>query len=257
MQTRQPVAVTSTSHSNLPRPVQDVIAEAVGHSHRDDAVLPRTGGPAGNAVLTAWTGLVLLGLSLAELVTLLSVHRLIGWHIVIGTLLVPPALLKTASVGWRIVRYYGGNAVYRKAGPPPMLLRLLGPGVVLATLGVLASGLVLVALGPESSRAEWISVLGHRLDYVTVHKGFFAVWLVLTGLHVLARIGPALWLTVARRGRFSSVPGGGGRIAAILLSLAAAVASAVLVLSVAGDWHSVGGRDRRDAPSHARSVRLR
>ena len=247
--------MTGTSHRSIPQPVQDVIAEAVGHSHRDDAVLPRTGGPAGNALLTAWTGLVLLALSLAELVTLLSVHRFIGWHIVIGTLLVPPAILKTASVGWRIVRYYRGKAVYVKAGPPPILLRILGPGVVLATLGVLASGLVLVALGPDSSRTEWVSVLGHRVDYVTVHKGFFALWLVLTGLHVLARIGPALWLTVARGGRFSAVPGGGRRIMVIAFSLVAAVAAAVLVLSAAGDWHNVGVRDRQGSPSDARSVR--
>ena len=112
------MAVTRTSRRNIPQPVKDVISEAVGHSHRDDAILRRTGGPAGNAVLTAWTGLVLLGLSLAELLTLLSVHRLIGWHVVIGTLLIPPAILKTGSVGWRIVRYYGGNPIYRKAGPP-------------------------------------------------------------------------------------------------------------------------------------------
>ena len=72
--------VTGTSNRNIPQPVKDVIAEAVGQSHRDDPVLAWTGGPAGNAVLTAWTGLVVLGLSLAELVTLLSVHRLIGWH---------------------------------------------------------------------------------------------------------------------------------------------------------------------------------
>ena len=249
--------VTGTSNRNIPQPVKDVIAEAVGQSHRDDPVLPWTGGPAGNAVLTAWTGLVVLGLSLAELVTLLSVHRLIGWHVVIGTLLVPPATLKTASVGWRIIRYYGGNANYRQAGPPPLLLRVLGPGVVLATLGLLASGLVLVALGPESSRTKLISVLGRRVDYLTVHQGFFVVWLVLTGLHVLARILPALRLTVARRDHSRAVPGGSGRIVAVVFSLAAAVASAVLVLSAAGDWHSVGGRDRQGLPSHARSVRLR
>lgn len=250
------MAVTGTNHRSVPQPVQDVIAEAVGHSHRDDAILPRTGGPAGNAELTAWTGLVLLGLSLAELATLLSVHRLMGWHIVIGILLVPPALLKTASVGWRIVRYYGGNAAYVQAGPPPILLRILGPGVVLATLGVLVSGLVLVALGPNSSRTEWASVLGHPVDYVMVHKGFFVMWLVLTGLHVLARIGPALWLTVARHGRFSSVPGARGRVVAVVLSVAAAVVSAILVLSAAREWHAVGGGDRKDLPGHTRSVRL-
>lgn len=124
--------------------VMDTLRAAAGRYHRDDPTAPGNGGPAGNARLTAWTGLLLLVLSLAELVTLINVGGLIGWHIVIGVLLVPPALLKTASTGWRIVRYYRGNPDYRHAGPPPMLLRILGPGVVLSTLGLLASGLMLI-----------------------------------------------------------------------------------------------------------------
>src|SRR5665213_387039 len=86
--------------------VSDAFYSAIGRLHRDDPIEPRTVGPAGNARLTAWTGLLLLVLSLAELVTLLNVGGLISWHIVIGTLLIPPALLKTASTGWRIIRYY-------------------------------------------------------------------------------------------------------------------------------------------------------
>lgn len=61
------------------------------------------------------------------MITLLDVGGLISWHVVIGTLLIPPALLKTASTGWRIARYYSGTPPYRQAGPPPMLLRILGP----------------------------------------------------------------------------------------------------------------------------------
>ena len=52
---------------------------------------PRTGGPAGNARLTAWTGLVLLVLFLVEGVTLLSLDSLVGVHILIGAALVPVA----------------------------------------------------------------------------------------------------------------------------------------------------------------------
>ena len=37
-------------------PIGDVVAEATGREARHDPVLPGTGGPAGNAVLTAWTG---------------------------------------------------------------------------------------------------------------------------------------------------------------------------------------------------------
>lgn len=83
---------------------------------------------------------MLLVLSVAELVTLLDVSGLISWHIVIGTLLVPPAVLKTASTGWRIARYASGTPRYRQTGPPPMLLRVLGPGVIGSTVGLLASG---------------------------------------------------------------------------------------------------------------------
>ena len=46
-----------------------------------DHMLPRTGGPAGNAALTAWTGLTLLVLSVAELLTLFNVTGLISWHV--------------------------------------------------------------------------------------------------------------------------------------------------------------------------------
>src|SRR6185369_10099690 len=119
---------------------EQTYAEAIGRTHRDDPVRPGTGGPAGNARLTAWTGVVLLALFAAELVTLLDVRGLIGWHVAVGVLLVPPALVKTGSTGWRIIRYYTGDRSYRRAGPPPGPLRILGPLVVVSTLAVLASG---------------------------------------------------------------------------------------------------------------------
>ena len=66
-------------------------------------------------------------------------------------LLIPPVLLKIGSTGWRFVRYYRGSPAYRRKGPPPALLRLLGPVVVILTVGVLASGVALV-LAPHSLR---------------------------------------------------------------------------------------------------------
>src|SRR4051812_11851259 len=102
--------------------VGDTVAVALGQGHRDDPVGARTGGPAGNARLTAWLGLLLLVLFLAELVTLLDVRGLVTWHIAIGVLLVPPTLAKTASTGWRVVRYYTHTGPYVQAGPPPLLL---------------------------------------------------------------------------------------------------------------------------------------
>ena len=120
--------------------IDDVLDEAVGRRHRPDPVTGRTSGPAGNAELTALTGLALLPLIVVELVTLLDVRGLLSWHVVVGVLLTAVAALKIASTGWRILRYYTGNQPYRTAGPPPLLLRLLGPLVIAGTVAVLASG---------------------------------------------------------------------------------------------------------------------
>jgi hypothetical protein len=216
--------------------VADAVAEAVGRERRVDPVLPRTGGPAGNAKLTAWIALVLLVGSVAELLTLFDVNGLISWHVVIGALLVPPAVIKTASTGWRMARYYIGDASYREAGPPPMLLRLLGPLVVVSTLGLLGSGVLLVLLGPVRSQATLLDVVGFRIDWVTVHQGLFAVWAVATGLHLLGRFIPALRLTLVSR-RPNTVPGGGWSRWLLLASMtASAVALAVVLFHAGSSW---------------------
>lgn len=75
--------------------LSEVVSTGLGTAHRDDPVSGRTGGPAGNARLTAWTGLLLLAAFGAECATLLGLRQLIGVHILVGAFLVPPALLKT------------------------------------------------------------------------------------------------------------------------------------------------------------------
>jgi hypothetical protein len=134
---------------NVRRAALEYVDEALGRTARRDPIVGTTGGPAGNARLTAWTGVLLLVLFAAELLTLADLRGLISWHLVIGALLIPPALLKTATTGWRILRYYTGREPYRVAGPPPLLLRVLGPLVVAATLAVLGTGILLVVFGPE------------------------------------------------------------------------------------------------------------
>lgn len=230
-----------------------VTDEAIGKTHRADPVLPTSGGPAGNARLTAWTGLVLLVLIAIETVTALDVRGLISWHIVVGTLLVPVALLKTATTGWRFVRYYLGKDVYVAAGPPPTLLRLLGPLVVVSTLAVLGTGLALIAMGPDSGRNPFF--LG--LDMLTLHQGTFIVFGVATGLHVLGRIVPA-WRLVSRRvedgvARRSAVPGGKARVAALLVALVAGVITAALVLGASTSWRNDRGGEF-DHFGHDRNV---
>jgi hypothetical protein len=212
----------------------ETVEAAVGRRHRDDPVLPGSGGPAGNARLTAWTGLVLLLLFLAELATLLDVGRFITWHLAIGVLLVPPALLKTGTTSWRILRYYTGNRPYREAGPPPSVLRLLGPIVVLSTWGVLGSGLLLVLLGPESSRNVFLRALGQRIDAITIHQGMFILWAVATGLHTLGRTVPALLTT--RTG--VRTPGRGWRVTTLVVTAVLAAIVTVVIVGAAGSWRS-------------------
>jgi len=220
------------------------LAEATGRERRRDPVLPGTGGPAGNALLTAWTGLLLLGLFLVELVTLLNLRALLSWHVVVGVLLVPPALLKTASTGWRIASYYAKRAPYRRAGPPPMPLRLLGPLVVLFTLVLLGSGLVLVALGPAASRAGFLTVLGRRVDAVTVHQAAFVAWGAVTGLHTAGRLVPALRIVAAPWRAATRVPGRRFRGAVVVVTLLVAAIAAAAVLGVSHPWLA-GGLHRR------------
>jgi hypothetical protein len=213
---------------------------AIGRSHRPDEALGRTGGPAGNAKLTAWTGILLLILFLAELVTVLDVRGLLSWHVVIGVLLVPPALLKTATTGWRMIGYYLGRRTYRRSGPPPMLLRLLGPFVVASTLAVLGTGVALVLAGPASSRGNLLEVAGFGVGLLMLHKASFVVWAVATGLHVLARTVPALRLTLLAQAS-GPVAGRALRLAAITLTMAVAAGAAVLILGHAAPWRTEPG----------------
>jgi hypothetical protein len=230
--------------------ISETVSVALGRAHRDDPVLTGTGGPAGNAALTAWTGLVLLVLGVAELLTLIDVRGLISWHVAIGALLVPPALLKTVSTGWRIVRYYAGSAAYAEAGPPPLLLRLLGPLVVVSTLALLASGVVLVWLSEDRSRQALFTLLGFRVDWITVHQAAFAVWATVTGLHLLGRIVAAVRLTfLADRSR--GIPGAPGRLAVWLVVAASATILAVVLVRADDSWH----HDRfREEPGVAQQV---
>jgi hypothetical protein len=164
-----------------------------------------------NARLTGATAAVLLVLLAAEGLTLLSVRSLLTPHVFIGMLIVPPVLLKTGSTGWRFVRYYRGSSEYRQKGPPPLLLRVLGPAVILLTAVLLASGMALV-FGPRAWR--------HQMLFL--HKASFVLWFGTMTIHVLghvletARLAPLDWLRRTRR----DVYGATARQWAIAASLA-------------------------------------
>jgi hypothetical protein len=232
--------VPDNSAGSLPRPLAEVVDSAVGRAHRHDPVAPRTGGPAGNARLTAWLGLIFLVLAIVECVTALGVRQLMTAHILVGAAMLPVVLAKTATTGWRIVRYYTGDDAYRAAGPPPVLLRLVGPLVILTGLAVLGSGLALIALGSRSHDSI-ATIAGQRIDGVTLHQATFIAWLVVVGVHGLARLVPAWSLTVARR-RHAALSGGGLRRAALAGIVAAAVVCGSVTLQFSDDWtHGFAG----------------
>jgi hypothetical protein len=231
--------------------VDAVVAEAAGHGRRRDPVQPGSGGPAGNARLTAWAGLLLLAVTCAELVTLLDVTGLIRWHVGVGIVLTALALLKTASTGWRIVRYYAGSATYGSAGAPPLLLRLLGPLVVLATLSVLGTGFALIAIGEQASHQPMFGLLGQRVSPLSLHQLSFIVFAVVAGLHLLARFAPAVLLAGGRAHRGqprSVVPGRPARASVVTATVLAGAIAVVLVVPSVTGWHHDHGRD--DGPDH-------
>jgi hypothetical protein len=135
------------------------------------------GGPAGNEQLTGATGVLLLVLLAALGVTILRIRPLLGPHMFLGLLLVPPVLLKMASTGYRFARYYTHDPPYREKGPPAAIARLIAPVVVLSTAVVFASGVALLLIGP-----------GSRRSLLPVHKVSFIVWLAFTSLHVLVHL---------------------------------------------------------------------
>lgn len=163
----------------------------------------------------------------AEGLTILNVRGLLSAHVFIGMLLIPPVLLKLGSTGWRFFRYYTGSPAYVRKGPPPALLRLLGPGVVTLTVAVLASGVALV-LAPSSDRRVLLQL----------HKASFLLWLAVTAIHVLghlaetARVAPADWLRRSRR----QVSGAGARQWALAASVVTGAVIGAVMLAPASHY---------------------
>jgi hypothetical protein len=209
---------------------------AVTHRTPDVAVAPaaragrRTdGGTTGNERLTTTTGAALLVLLAVIGLTLLQIRQLLSVHMFVGMLLIGPVALKLGSTGYRFVRYYARDSAYRHEGPPAAALRAIAPIIVLSTIVVLATGVALLFAGPSS-----------RDTLLPIHKDSFIVWVVFTGVHVLAylpRIPAALRADYSRSAQLSSdVTGRTGRVLALAGALIAGVVLAVLVIPEFGAW---------------------
>jgi hypothetical protein len=188
-------------------------------------------GVAANARLTGSAAAALLVLLAVEGATIPFIGPLVGPHIFIGMLLIPPVLLKLASTGYRFARYYAGSPPYLRKGPPALLLRVLAPGVIITTLVLFATGVALLAVGPDESGT---------LKFL--HKASFIAWFALMAVHVLGHLleVPSLALPDWRRsgGREADLAGAGLRLALLATSIAAGLAVALATISLAGPWLS-------------------
>lgn len=178
-------------------------------------------GVEGNARLTGSTAAVLLVLLALEGLTILSIRPLLGPHVFIGMMLVPPVVVKMGSTFFRFLRYYQGHPAYRQKGPPFWFMRALGPAVGILTVVLLASGIGLMFI--HNGRDSLL---------LLVHKASFVLWFGAMTLHVLGHLGdtvalaPADWV-FRRRPR---IPGARWRRGAVLASVAVGIGLGVVFI---------------------------
>jgi hypothetical protein len=134
------------------------------------------GGAQGNERLTSTIGLALLALLAVEAATTLSLSTYLNVHIFLGLLLLPAVSLKLVSSGWRALRYYTGSKPYRLLGPPRLVMRLLAPLLVAATLVLFGSGVAFLVSGDRGG------------TLLTIHAVSFGIWGVLMVVHVLVYV---------------------------------------------------------------------
>ncbi len=181
-----------------------------------------------NARLTGATGAVLLILLAVEGATIIGVRSHLSTHVFVGMVLVPLVLLKIGSTSWRFVRYYSGASAYRLKGAPPVVLRLLGPVLVVLTLVLLGSGVALI-LAPHNLRSSLLFL----------YKASFLLWFAVMTVHVLghvvetAKLAPLDWV---RRTR-SQVEGASARQWALATALATGCLLGLVMLGPTSHYH--------------------
>ncbi|HEX4717082.1 MAG TPA: hypothetical protein VH300_01030 [Thermoleophilaceae bacterium] len=184
------------------------------------------GGTEGNELLTSTTAVALVGLLVAEGITVVHMRGLVGAHMFIGLVLIPPVLVKLGSTGYRFLRYYGGSRAYREKGPPRLALRVLAPVLVGATIAVLASGVLLLATGHKAR------------TLLEIHKVSFVVWGVVFGVHFLAYVPRVVRSLSNAWSATPRVPGTGLRSTLVVAAGGGGVALAVALLPAIQSWHA-------------------
>lgn len=220
-----------TSRDSTARPDQPIQRRARGDADKRLLKSLTAGGTGGNEELTAITGLILILLFAVIGVTILRIRQLISVHLFVGLLLLGPVILKMASTGYRFVRFYTRDPIYRHEGPPELPMRLIAPIVVLSTVAVFISGIVLLFVGPA-----------HRGSLVLIHKVSFIVWVAFAAVHILGHLRDyATALRAAPRAPSGGSAGGAGRVISIVGAIVAGLVLAIVLIPEFSVWtvHSV------------------
>ena len=184
---------------------------------------------AGNERMIALVGTMLLVLIGAEIIIAAKLRALMPVHIFVGVLLTVPLFVKIGSTGYRFLHYYAGSPAFVQKGPPRLEMRLLAPLLLLASLSVVASGIILALLAPTNGWSVWVLRL-HALSVMC--------WLPLLALHVGVYIWQVPRLLIADWQKHATrwVPGRGWRYAGTFVALLAGVGAAEIFLPLAASW---------------------
>ncbi len=240
--------VATPRHAAFPNSPIAAWEAAVLHGKREahpsvDPLLEEDKGVEANGRLTAMLGALLLVLLAVEGISILRITTLLTLHVVVGMVLVPVVLLKIGSTTWRFAKYYLGSPAYRRKGPPPAALRLLGPFVVVSTIAVVGSGIALL-LAPSSLRT----------GLLLVHKVTFVLWFAAMIIHVLghlldvAHLAPRDFYRRTRR----QIRGAGLREWAIVTAVGIGIVLAVAVAPKVGPW--LAGLRSAHNPVHLHAI---
>jgi hypothetical protein len=172
------------------------------------------------------TGAVLLIGFAVEGVTIPLLGRLLTLHFFLGMLLIGPVALKVCSTCYRFARYYTGAEPYVRRGPPAPLLRLLGPFVIITSVGVLGTGVALAVAGPGAG------------PWLFLHKASFAAWFGVMTVHVIAYAWRLPRILAGARGIDTRAVGVGGpaRWLVVAASLLGGLVIALTTIHLATPW---------------------
>ncbi|MDT4943118.1 MAG: hypothetical protein QOJ34_3207 [Pseudonocardiales bacterium] len=188
---------------------------------------PGLAGVEANARLTATTGMLLALLLLTEGWTLLDVRGYITLHTALGLILIGPVVLKCLTTIYRFGRYYTGAPAYVRKGPPHIILRVIGPLVVISTIAVIATGIALLVDHGQSG------------TWLTLHQASFIAWISVTGIHFLGHLQGAVVDTGRELRRATRDPAQRGkavRWVAVAAALLVGVGLAAAFTPAASSW---------------------